>query len=123
MPLLTLVTIPHRLVVQPLEVLVNGKSGRVLSECQDYRTDFEKEAGEAPLYMGLWYKYEDESVEDLDLDPGDVVQVDLEEEVDRITLARQAEHLGMDTLALALRKGDNTRAAEILRALESTPCT
>jgi hypothetical protein len=120
-PLLTLVTIPHRLVVQPLEVLVNGKSGRVLSECQDYRTDFEKEAGEAPQYTGLWYKYEDEIVEDLDLDPGDVVQVDLEEEVDRITLARQAEHFDMFDLALALRKGDNTRAAEILRALENTP--
>gem|GEM_PF-5338576 len=119
MPLLTLVTIPHRLVVQPLEVFVNGKSGRVLSECQDYRTDFEKEAGEAPQYTGLWFAYEDDLVEDLDLDPGDVVQVDLEEEVDRITLARQAEALGMDALALALRKGDNTLAAEILRALET----
>jgi hypothetical protein len=49
------------------------------------------------------------------------VQVDLDEEVDRITLARQAEHLGMFDLALALRKGDNTRAADLLRALENTP--
>jgi hypothetical protein len=116
---ITFVTVPHHMVAQPLEVLVNGKSGRVLSECRDYRTDFEKESGEAPQYTGIWFAYEDEIVEDLDLDPGDVVQVDLDEEVDRITLARQAEHLGMFDLALALRKGDNTRAEELLRALET----
>jgi hypothetical protein len=114
------VTVPHWLVVEPLEVLVNGEGGRVLSECLDLRTDAEKEADEAPQYTGLWYRYEDECVEDLDLDPPDIVQVDLDEEVDRITLARQAEHLGMFDLALALRKGDNTRAVEILRALENT---
>lgn len=115
------VRIPRGLAVEPLEVLYNQQLGRVLSTPKDFRSWADRKRKPEPaLLLGSWHHYNREEVASFDLCLEDIVEVDLNEHLDRYILGHAAEGLGMTDLASALLAGDIDRAEDLLRALETT---
>lgn len=114
------VRIPRRLAVEPLEVMINHKLGRIVNTPQDFSSwEVKEKRPSAPILVGTWYHYDLDEVAPFDLSLEDIVEVDLNEHLDRYILGHAAERKGMPDLAAALLAGDIDRAEEILRALEN----
>jgi hypothetical protein len=104
------VRIPALLAVEPLEVMINQRTGRILSCVKLW---------ESQWLTLTWYHYNMETVEVCAVDADIIIEVDLNEHIDRYILSHAAELRGMTELAAALRAGDIDRAEELLRALEN----
>lgn len=104
------VRIPTRLVVEPLEVMVNQRLGRILSCVKLWESQW-------PTLT--WYYYNMEAVEINLVDDDTIIEVDLDEEVDCYILAHAARRHELPDLAAALLAGDLDRAEDLLRALEN----
>lgn len=114
------VRIPRRLAVEPLEVMFNQEMGRITSTPEDFRSWEVKEKEPTPETLaGAWYHYDLDEIAPFDLSPEDIVEVDLNEHLDRYILGHAAERKSMPDLAAALLAGDIDRAADLLRALEN----
>jgi hypothetical protein len=114
------VRIPHRLAVEPLEVLFNQNLGRILAMPQDFRSWEDREKEPRPKVLaGTWYHYDLEEARAFDLRANDVVEVDLDVDLNSYILAHAARRHGLIDLGVALLSKDFDRAEELLRALET----
>lgn len=104
------VSIPVRLAFEPLEVMINQRMGRILSCVKLWESQW-------PTLT--WYHYNMEAVEVRDVDDDTIINVDLDEHLDRYILAHAALANDLPDLAAALLAGDLDRAEELLRALEN----
>jgi hypothetical protein len=114
------VSIPHRLAVEPLEVMINQRMGRILAAPRDFRSWEDRAAKPTPVVLsGGWYLYGVEEARGFDLRAGDVVEVDLDVDLDRYILAHAARRHGLVDLAVALMSKDLDLAEELLCQLEN----
>jgi hypothetical protein len=112
------VRIPHRLAVEPLEVLFNQTLGRILATPQDFRSWENRAEKPTPVVLaGTWYHYDLEEARAFDLRANDVVEVDLDVDLNSYILAHAARRHGLIDLAVALLSKDIDLAEELLRAL------
>lgn len=98
--------------------MINHKLGRIVVTPRDCRS-WEVKENEPEVLAGSWYQYDTEEIAPCDLSLEDIVEVDLNEHLDRYILGHAAERKGMPDLAAALLAGHIDRAEEILRALEN----
>lgn len=114
------VRIPRRLAVEPLEVMINHKLGRIIVTPRDCRSwEARKEELEPEVLAGSWCHYDLGEITSFDLSLEDIVEVDLDEHLDRYILGHAAERQGLPDLASALLAGDIDHAEDLLRALEN----
>jgi hypothetical protein len=114
------VRIPHRLAVEPLEVLFNQTLGRILTTPQDSRSwEDQAEKPEPDVLAGTWYHYDLEEARAFDLRAGDVVEVDLDVDLNSYILMLAAIRKGYQDLAAALAADDKDLAENLLCQLEN----
>lgn len=113
------VRIPHGLAVEPLEVMFNYRSGRILETPTDLRSLEDKERSTRPITLwGTWYPEDcDEGTEPFDLRYGDIIEVDIGVPLNAFILMMAAARKGYQDLAAALAADNKDLAKELLDIL------
>jgi len=112
------VRIPHRLAVEPLEVLFNQVSGRILATPQDFRSWEDREKEPRPKVLaGTWLPVDADEIAPFDLRPGDIVEIDIGDPLSAYILMLVAIRKGYQDLAAALAADDRDLAEELITLL------
>lgn len=112
------VRIPHRLAVEPLEVLYDHRSGRIVETPQDLRSWEDKERSPRPITLwGTWYPTDADGTEPFDLRYGNIVEVDIADPLNAYILMLAATRKGYQDLAAALAADNKDLAEDILDSL------
>lgn len=112
------VRIPHGLAVEPLEVMLNQRVGRIVETPQDFRSWEDKERSPRPITLaGTWYPVDADGTEPFDLRYGDIVEADIDDPLSAFILMLAATRKGYQDLAAALHENDKELVEELLDIL------